>query len=216
MKKILKTLALAVSAAVLSFTAISCASTQPHTYRVMPEAQLDLGSLSRDQFIIVGQVSGTSSVTVKTADLTNDEKNFAYKESKWNNYTILGDNGNYGFVGKANTKNLTVQERAIALATYRMVETAQFNGADAVLYVQTTVNVEDAAASIMNNEKKIRVTVTGLAIKLKADSGYEIKLPPSQEPPKKVQNTTLPGTEEDFATVEATSETAAEDESAEE
>ena len=98
-----------------------------------------------------------------------------------------------------------------------MVETAQYNGADAILYVNTTLSTEAGGFA----ETKIRVTVTGLAVKLKADEGYEIQLPPSQLKPVKPVNTELPGTDvveipEDTETSEVPAEPAPETASTEE
>ncbi len=192
--------------AALSLSALSCASNQAITYRAMPEATLDLGSLSRDQYIILGQVSGTSSITVKSSDLLHDSKAYALGESKVNSYTIRGDSGNYGFIGNANQKNLTVRERAVALATYRMIETAQYNGADAILYVSTSLTEENASDSSLSTETRLRVTTTGLAVKLKADEGCTIELPPSQLPPKKVIDTSLPGIQKEENSIDTTKE----------
>lgn len=168
-----------ISALLSSLLAFSCATAGKTTAVTMPEAVIDLGSMSRDQYIILGQVSGESSVTAKASDIARDLKNKVDNFREVNSYTIKGDDGNYGFIGEAR-QNLTVLERAQALALYRMIELARYNGADAVMFVNTTVSTDTKTGFEATTD--INVKVTGIAVKIKADAGFVIEPLPEPEP----------------------------------
>ena len=60
-------------------------------------------------------------------------------------------------------------ERAVAAAEYKLITTARYNDADAVICVNTDVEVENRGANIIISTK-----VSGLAIRIKPDEGYSI------------------------------------------
>ena len=161
--------------------AFSCASMKGKTETsTMPYAFIDLGSMDRSSYIILGTVSGECTLTADTSDIEQDLKNKVENIYELNSYKIAGDNANYGFVGEAK-ENLTVLERAKASATYKMIELARYNGADALAFVNTTVST-DTKNSFASSVTDITVKVSALAVKLKADEGYEIQSIPEPEP----------------------------------
>lgn len=169
-----------VSAAAL--LCVSCASNNLQSINAtMKEATIDLGSFPRDQYIIIGQVSGEGKITVKNGTIVKEAKNKAMELPEYNNSSAIGDNGRYGFIGSNPNTNMTVMEKAVAIATYKMIQTAQLNGADTVLYVTTTTTTVPKSLSAFSNESIITAKVTGLAVKIKPNDGIKIKLPEPEE-----------------------------------
>ncbi|MCH5291668.1 MAG: hypothetical protein J1D88_07955 [Treponema sp.] len=164
-----------VSACLCTFVFASCATPLRTAVSTMPEAALDLGSLSRDQYIVVGTVAGEASVDVSSSDLKKDLEADLDEHSVGRSYKLKGDTGAYGFIGTAK-RTMTIEDRVIALATYKMIEMARCNQADAVLYVNTAIDIKDKKRT-----NTVTAKVTGIAIKLKPDSSEMLSLPSEQE-----------------------------------
>ncbi|MBP5251073.1 MAG: hypothetical protein J6Z17_01510 [Treponema sp.] len=172
----LKKLSLVAAAVLASGTFFSCASAKNEIVAVIPEAKLDLGAMPRDSYIILGQVSGESSLLASPADIERADKNRALDIREYNTYSLIGDTGKYGFVGNVNN-NMSVTEKAVALATYKMIDVARYNGADAVVFVNSTVSITKGEGFMADSTVKAKTT--GIAVKLKADKGVVIELPPA-------------------------------------
>lgn len=160
----------------------SCASPKIMSVNTtIQPATLDLGSLPRDQYVVIGQVSGEGYITAKTTDIEKQAKSRALIEPSYYSVDIQGDTDRYGFLGNEVNTNMTVIEKAIAIATYKMIQAAQYNGADTVVYVTTTTKILPKSYSAFSSESIISAKVTGLAIKLKPDAGIQIKIPEPEE-----------------------------------
>jgi|SRR5574344_181904 hypothetical protein len=159
----------------------SCASTNVQvTNATIEPATLDLGSLPRDQYIIIGQVSGEGIIVAKDSDIRREAKLKALQEPVFNTASVEGDNGRYGFLGEQNT-NMTILEKAIAMGTYKMIKAAQYNGADTVIYVTTTTTIVPKSHSLFSKESTVTAKVSGLAVKIKPNDGIKIKVPQPEE-----------------------------------
>lgn len=169
MKKIFKTLMVIASTALLA----SCASV-PAANKTMQEAQI---SLQRDQYVIVGRISESATVVASTSAIKNEEKRIARGIKEVNDASLIGDNGKYGFIGTTMPVNMTVKERAVALATYKLLGVAKFNEADALLYVTQDVSIE----KISGSKSKVTATVSALAVKVKADVEAQLMPAPVKE-----------------------------------
>ena len=166
--------------AACAVTAVSCASVGKETYSVMPGAEVDLASLPKDSYVILGTVAGESSVKASVSDIEKVRKNRATSFFEYNTFTLEGDNGNYGFVGKVK-ENMSVEERTEALAAYKMIELARYNKADAVICVSTVTEIIPDEG-FMASSCTVKSKVSGIAIKFNADKGAVIEYPPEPEP----------------------------------
>ena len=147
----------------------SCASNSLSNISTFPE--LKEGNFNSDRYIILGEVSGESVVSVKSTEIINEKKNLITGENA--EIILIGDNKNYGFVGKDARTNLTVLERAQALAEYKLISLAEFNNADAVIGLKKKIEItEDKSYSV------IKTTVSGYAVRIIPDKGYVIEFPP--------------------------------------
>lgn len=153
------------------FLLASCA-TAPKVSNISCFSEVAPGSLPADRYIILGEVSGESTFVVKSEDVAKEYKNAHSSEPTAFTPEIMGDEGHYGFIGKAKSSDLSIMDRAIASAEYNLIELARYNKADAVICVNTDVQVQESGKNTMYTVK-----VTGLAIKLKADAGYKIEYP---------------------------------------
>jgi len=166
----------------LSVFCISCASTKVQTINsTMTEAQFNLSSLSRDQYVIIGAVQGEGRITVKTSLLEKQAKSKALNEVNYNAEDISGDNGKYGFLNSKINTNMTVIDKAIAMATYKMIQAAQYNNADTVIYATTTTTIVPNTYSPFSNESFVIAKVSGLAVKIKPDVNAQVKIPTESE-----------------------------------
>ena len=174
----MKTKMALLTTAILSLLCISCASNNIMSVNsTIQPATLDIGSLSRDQYVVIGQVSGEGIITAKTNLIKKQAKLLASQEPTYFDVEVTGDSGRYGFLGSAVNTNMTVLEKAVAIATYKMIQAAQYNGADTVVYVTTTTKILPKGYSSLSSESIVSAKVTGLAIKIKPDSGVNIKIP---------------------------------------
>ena len=153
------------------FLLASCASA-PKLSNISKFPEIEPDSLSADRYIVLGEVSGESVFVVNTEDLSKEKQNAYSEEPKYYVPVIKADDGNYGFIGKEISSDLTIQERAIAAAEYKLIELARYNNADAVICVKTDSKIQPSGASTL-----ITTKVSGLAIKIKADEGYTIEYP---------------------------------------
>jgi len=178
----MKTKIVCATVATCVLLAVSCASTNVMSVNAtMQPAVLDIGSLSRDQYIIIGQVSGEGYITAKTSIIKNQAKTKAVLEPTYFSTDVIGDSGRYGFLGSEVNTNMTILDKAIAIATYKMIQAAQYNGADTVVYVTTTTKILPKSYSSFSSGSIVSAKVTGLAIKIKPDAGIKIKIPDPEE-----------------------------------
>src|SRR5574344_1896159 len=93
-------LVFAVVAAVALF-GVSCASNNIMAVdSTMQEATLDLGSLPRDQYVIIGQVSGEGIITAKTSLIKKQARKLASAEPTYFDVDVQGDRSEERRVGK--------------------------------------------------------------------------------------------------------------------
>ena len=157
-------------AAVLTLAA--CSTVPPAENLTMQEAELNLSSLKRDEYVILGRIAGEATATISSATLKSDIKKRTSGEPTAYSTVFPGDSGHYGFVGTKAATNMGITEKITAMATYNMLNTAKFNDADAVLYVTRQLQVTERGSKSVVTAK-----VSGVAIQLKADEGVEIKYP---------------------------------------
>ena len=166
--------------AACAVTAVSCASVGKETYSVMPGSEVNLAALPKDSYVILGTVSGESSVKASVSDIDRVRKNRSTNLFEYNTFTLEGDNGNYGFIGKVK-ENMSVEERAEALASYKMIELARYNKADAVICVNSVTEIIPDEG-FMASSCTVKSKVSGIAVKFNADKGAVIEYPPEPEP----------------------------------
>ncbi|MCR5284057.1 MAG: hypothetical protein K6D95_00510 [Treponema sp.] len=179
---------------------VSCASASFRNLSTFPA--IEPGSMPANRYIILGEVNGSSEIAVKTSDLTKEIKNDYSSFTEYLEVPVNGDIGKYGFIGKPAKRKLNVIERSVALAEYNLIQMAKYNEADAIICLKTTTEVKAAGST-----SRIITRVSGYAVKIKADEGYEIKTPVVIEEPEEV-----PPVEED-AEEEAEEAEKAEDDS---
>lgn len=160
-----------IAACTLAALSMSCATVTRTTAITMPEVQLDLSSLPKEQYVIIGKMTESASVVASTNAIAQEKKRFALGEKAVNSATVSGDSGNYGFIGGLFKENMTVQERAVALATNKLLDLARYNEADAMLYVTTQVTTQKESGS----KSRVTATVSGYAVKITPDA--EAKYP---------------------------------------
>ena len=149
---------------------ISCASTSISNISIFPQAEL--GDLPADHYSIIGEISAESKITVKTGDIEKEFKNNASVDKVLLSINAIGDDFNYGFVGKPVKTNLSVFERSIALAEYKLIELARYNKADAIICLKTkTETKKDKSNTIITTK------ASGYAVKIKIDEGFVIEYP---------------------------------------
>ena len=153
----------------------SCASA-PKVSNLSSMAEIAPGSLPADRYIVLGEVSGETTFVVKSEDLAKEYKNAHSSEPTAFVPVIPADKGDYGFIGKSVSSDLSILERATASAEYKLIELARYNKADAVICVNRDIEVEDNTKNTM-----ITVKVTGLAVRIKADEGYSIEYPEPED-----------------------------------
>lgn len=181
----MKTKVLFLATAILSILSISCATTKVQTINsTIQEAQLDLGSLPRDQYVIIGKVEGEGRITAKTSTINKQIRSNAEGLQVYNNYEVSGDNGKYGFINSEIDTNMSIIDKAIAMATYKMIQAAQYNNADTVIYVTTTTTIVPNTYKSLSKESFVIAKVSGLAVKIKTDSNIQVKIPSVSEQEK--------------------------------
>jgi len=160
---------------VFAFTMISCATVATPqvnaTTMNIPNPDISL-SLSTGDFTVLGRVTGSGSISYnsRTGVYTGDTL-------KYGSLGVLGSIGHISNVTTSsglwglNTTSQSVvntptnsREMAIGNATYSLIEKAKELGADALIFVTTTV---EATANAASNTSTSNVTISGIAIKLK-------------------------------------------------
>ena len=129
-------------------------------------------SLNSDEYIILGRVSGTASVSAPKKAFERERKSLATARQPEFVTVLRGDTGNYGFIGESLKETMSSTEKAVALATYDMLDTARYNKADALLCVTREVAVESSGTKSI-----ITATVSGVAVRLKTPATV-LKAPP--------------------------------------
>ena len=167
MKKILSALA-----GLFCLLFASCASNSFGSLCEFP--LINSGDLASGRYIVMGEVTGTNSLTMTNEEYNKLIKNeFAYDPQNIS-VKFANDTATYGFVGKPVNIKMNVFERSAALAEYDMIQTAKFNEADALACFksETTISSE-------HGHTTVTTAVSALAVKVKADNGYSIKARPT-------------------------------------
>ena len=153
----------------------SCASASFYNLSEFPV--IESANLPSDRYIVLGEVTGSSTIAMTKEEyskLVNNE--FAYEPQNIQ-VKFLNDTHDYGFVGKPAKIKMTVFETSQALAEYQLIQTAKYNEADAIICFKSTTTVEPGFKNTM-----VKTEVSGLAVKIKPDSGYSIKVPVVEQP----------------------------------
>lgn len=137
----------------------------------IPNPYVGIAPLTPEEYTVLGRVSGTGEVTFNsgTGIWTGDTLK----------YGSLGDLGSIGSISNVTTSSFgglmqstqsvvttprNSREMAIGNATYALIEKAKIMGADALIFVTTSLEVSaDARAKTSTTI----ATVSGIAIKLK-------------------------------------------------
>lgn len=154
---------------------ISCAS---NSFGSLCEfSVIDSGDLASGRYIVMGEVTASSYISMTNEEYNKLIKNeFAYDPQNIS-VKFENDTANYGFIGKPANIKLNVFERSEALAEYQLIQNAKYNEADALACFKSETTV-----SSDYHRTTVKTVVSGLAVKVKADSGYTIKLPEPEEP----------------------------------
>ena len=181
MKKLLFALA---GACCLIFA--SCATTSFSNLSEFP--LIESGELSSGRYIVLGEVTGASNLSMTNEEYAKLIKNEFSLEPQNVQVKFVNDSGDYGFIGKRANIKMNVFERSAALAEYKMIQTAKHNQADAIYCLKSNISVEKNYKNII-----VKTVVTGYAVKIKPDSGYTIVVPveetPAQEPEPEAEDT---------------------------
>ncbi len=154
---------------------ISCASNSFGSLCEFPV--IDSGDLASGRYIVMGEVTASSYISMTNEEYNKLIKNeFAYDPQNIS-VKFENDTATYGFIGKPANIKLNVFERSSALAEYQLIQNAKFNEADALACFKSETTV-----SSDYGHTTVKTVVSGLAVKVKADSGYTIKLPQPEEP----------------------------------
>ena len=102
----------------------------------------------------------------------------------YNKYEVSGDSGKYGFINSNIDTNMSIIDKAIAMATYKMIQAAKYNNADTVIYVTTTTTIVPNTYKAFSKESFVIAKVSGLAVKIKTDSNVQVKIPSVSEQEK--------------------------------
>lgn len=165
MKKVLALIASIASATII----MSCASSGIAAVdTTINEQNIDITSMKREDYIILGYVSGEGSI-VASDKLIANQRSGTLPTRRMN---LKNDTFRYGYTSSIKPYAMTVEETAIANATYKMIKQAETNGADTVAFVQTHVSIipkltEKGKQSFFDPESTVTAKVTGIAIKIK-------------------------------------------------
>ena len=158
--------------ALVALNMISCATASPpvnSTTQTIGNPYVST-QLRPEDYTVLGRVTGTGTITYSAGTYTGDTLK----------YGVLGDEiGSVGHIANQTTTSgyglftqttSTVstpggsREMAIGNANYELIENAKSMGADAVIFVTTSV---EASADAKNNTTTTTATVSAIAIKLK-------------------------------------------------
>jgi hypothetical protein len=172
-----KLICMTLFAAVLILTSCATAGAMVKTH--IPNPDDSSAPLNKDEYIVLGTVSGTGYVIASDKEINSERK--AASEGLRPAYDIIleGDTLRYGYLNDRAYPFQTAEEKAVANATYNMIETALFNGADAVVYVANRVSIipvvnKDGSRNLFNPQSKITAKISGIAVKLR-DRGTGIQ-----------------------------------------
>ena len=96
---------------------------------------------------------------------------------------------------------MSVKERAIALATYKLLNVAKYNNADALIYVTQDISVKRESGA----KSSVTATVSALAVKVKAD--VEAEIPVVETIPEEEETVAESAVEAEATSTEETAET---------
>jgi uncharacterized protein YbjQ (UPF0145 family) len=161
----------------------SCASTSFSNFSEFP--LIESGNLPSDRYIVMGTVSGASNLTMTAEEYNKLIKNeFAYEPQNVQ-VKFVNDSGDYGFIGKPVNIKMNVFERSVALAEYKMIQTAKHNQADAIVFLKSNTTVETSYKTTF-----VKTVVSGYAVRIKPDSGYTIEVPVEEVPAPEAETET--------------------------
>lgn len=152
----------------------SCASTSFSNFSEFP--LIESGNLPSDRYIVMGTVSGASNLTMTAEEYNKLIKNEFDYEPQNVQVKFVNDSGDYGFIGKPVNIKMNVFERSVALAEYKMIQTAKHNQADAIYCLKSNISIEKNYKNII-----VKTVVTGYAVKIKPDTGYTIVVPDEED-----------------------------------
>ena len=158
---------------IASLFLISCAS-KPSYSSVSHFTELNPGDMPSNRYIVIGEITAENTMVVVTEDIVKEMENEISSEPKIISVKAMGDDGKYGFIGKATKTKLNVYERAQALAEYKLIELAKYNKADAIICFNSSTEVQRDGSNTMLTTK-----VSGLAVRIVPDEGYAIEYPVS-------------------------------------
>ena len=172
-----KLICIILSAAVLILTSCATAGAMVKTH--IPNPDDSSAPLNKDDYVVLGTVSGTGYVIASDKEINSERKAAAEGLRPVHDIILEGDTLRYGYLNNYAYPFQTAEEKAVANATYTMIETALFNGADAVVYVTTRVSIipvvnKDGGRNFFNPQSKITAKISGIAVKLK-DRGTGIQ-----------------------------------------
>jgi hypothetical protein len=172
-----KLISIILSAAVLILTSCATAGAMVKTH--IPNPDDSSAPLNKDDYVVLGTVSGTGYVIASDKEINAERKAAAEGLRPVHDIILEGDTLRYGYLNNNAYPFQTAEEKAVANATYNMIETALFNKADAVLYVTTRVSIipvvnKDGRRNFFNPQSKITAKISGIAVKLK-DRGIGIQ-----------------------------------------
>lgn len=170
MKKLLFALA---GACCLIFA--SCATTSFSNLSEFP--LIESGELSSGRYIVLGEVTGASNLSMTNEEYAKLIKNEFSLEPQNVQVKFVNDSGDYGFIGKRANIKMNVFERSAALAEYKMIQTAKHNQADAIVFLKSNTTVETSYKTTF-----VKTVVSGYAVRIKPDSGYTIEVPVEEVP----------------------------------
>jgi hypothetical protein len=161
------------------FVLTSCATAGAMMKTHIPNPDDSSAPLNKDEYIVLGTVSGTGYVIASDKEINTERKAASEGVRPVHDIILEGDTLHYGYLNNHAYPFQTAEEKAVANATYNMIETALFNEADAVVYVTTRVSIipvvnKDGGRNFFNPQSKITAKISGIAVKLR-DRGTGIQ-----------------------------------------
>jgi hypothetical protein len=172
-----KIICLLIPVAAVLLTSCATAGALVKTHMANPDNSL--AALNRDDYIVLGQVSGTGTITAADKEIRQEQEDLSTGQRPVKDIVLEGDTLRYGYLNDISYTVQTAEEKALGNATYNMIEQALYNNADAVICVKTRMSVipvisGNGSRNMFTPKSKITAKVTGIAIKIK-DTGTGIK-----------------------------------------
>jgi hypothetical protein len=168
---------LLITTAALFLTSCATAGALVKNYITNPDSSLV--DLNKEGYTVLGQVSGTGTIIANDKEINQEREALTAGIRPVKDIILEGDTLRYGYLNNTQYPVQTAEEKAVANATYNMIEQALYNDADAVICVKTRMSVipfvnENGSRNIFNPKSTITAKISGIAIKIK-DTGTGIK-----------------------------------------